>query len=332
MNSFKSTLRTWQRKMIEKTHEDRGDSGTVFIVVLSIIGAFILTLLLTVPYPVLMAHAEKAQWENARAEAAQDGSPAPPEPTLDFSFIHTTFTVMIVVVALFVVVCYVVPAVWKLTAKFRKAVNAKREASRILLQQRQESQRLEEATRASLRMRRDRALTSIQHSELEQAAWETDPALIIDYPEFTNYSAAPVSALTKAYKVAVNLREDFTVLADDFTEAQLSTLEDASLNLSVCLEAAQDYAKRVGWGRISMAEKKLLKRAQNLISVAANEAVGEHERDTALRGLQGVLNCLRDDHGRMFNIERLHQAIESSSGTKEITVYGSALSRMKVSV
>jgi hypothetical protein len=238
-------------------------------------------------------------------------TPAPPArevAPVDISTGLNVAIIAVVSVAVLVGLFFAIKILRKSTLQYRARLEAEKTQKLADLEQRR-----------ILEHRRDHALASIADSELTQARWEMNPEILIDYPEFTNLSAEPVSALTKAYKDAVRKRDEFNLVGDNFSEAQLTSLEESATNLSIKLVAAQEYAKNVGWGRISFAEKKLMKRAKNLIAVASNEATGDHERAAALRGLQGVLDQLREDHGRVINTDKLTQAIEVASRPKELT-------------
>lgn len=113
------------------------------------------------------------------------------------------------------------------------------------------------------------------------AEYELDLVKILAYPTVTNMSLPATSDFHKAMRqVKVLMPEGIPA----FT-ASLSVLSDAVLDLEHKFDVMISEAKRSKWSSFSDDERISLKTAQNLLSIAINEASTPNERQIAYKRL-----------------------------------------------
>ncbi|MFV0533265.1 MAG: hypothetical protein ACK5MR_06400 [Cumulibacter sp.] len=135
--------------------------------------------------------------------------------------------------------------------------------------------------RGATRTREVRALMR-QHQETidEWAAYELDPARMLEYPVMADVRDPLVSAFHHAMLTADGLRPGS---AEDLTDRDdVTQYRDAVHTLQTAFRAAEAEALRRGFGDFDAADQAHLNRARKLFGLAADEGASAQERTQAL--------------------------------------------------
>lgn len=150
---------------------------------------------------------------------------------------------------------------------------------------------------APARPRPERASSELERTLAEHDAttarwleYELDVAKMIAYPAMSDGRQELTAAFLRAKKVADRMRpadSDATI-----TETELAAYRNAVTDYEVAFEVAEREARRVRDAGFSPAERKRLDTAQQLLSIAVDEAATPAERQLAYRRVREELDGL----------------------------------------
>lgn len=128
---------------------------------------------------------------------------------------------------------------------------------------------------------------SVTHRWLD---YELDVSKLIAYPAMSDGRQPLTAAFLRAKKVADNLRPDSATAP--LTPAQFSEYRDAVTDYEVAFELAERDARRMKDSAFPPDERKRLTTAQQLLTVAVDQAATPHERQLAYRRVREELDGL----------------------------------------
>jgi hypothetical protein len=203
--------------------------------------------------------------------AAKPDNPAPaplaPTMTLDLTM---PLTIVVVGALAFVGYKFVLPMVKNVISGFktRKMTIAQRAADW-----------------ATLRTRKDNLM-------LEWAKYETDVALMIDYPIMTDYTDPVVHKVIVAMQ---KIRTAEMMTADTLsTDAADSSLQTAVDEFEIAFHAAERYARRYGQERLNPREQRKLSAARTALNIILDGDSPAYEVEAAYKSLRSSLKGIID--------------------------------------
>ena len=120
--------------------------------------------------------------------------------------------------------------------------------------------------------------------------YELDVSKLIAYPAMSDGRQPLTAAFLRAKKAADNLRP--ASVQSPVTPAQLTEYRNAVTDYEVAFEVAEREARRVKDSAFTDAERKRLGTAQQLLTVAVDQAATPHERQLAYKRVRDELDGL----------------------------------------
>lgn len=205
-------------------------------------------------------------------ESPRPSVPAEASRPVDWSWLPGLVAVVAVIIAAVVVLWLIfgviIPRSKKAAQKARLAREAVKRSERII------TGKLSLATKLYQRLM------------LEQAAYETDLAKQIDFPIMVDTTEPAVSAYVKAMKNSTLI---FDTLPEDPGLEEVNALAAAVADFETTFHAAETYAQRQKWAKISVQEQKILKEMRRTLALAENRGATEAERQLAYTRLAKLL-------------------------------------------
>lgn len=165
------------------------------------------------------------------------------------------------------------------------------------------------ATWTELFARRDNLITT-------WSKYETDVALMIDYPIMTDYTDPVVNkvivAMQKVRNAAVATSDTSSVSAEG------STLHQAVDEFEIAFNAAEKYARRFGQTKLDAREQRKLSTARQALNIILDKQAPAYEVEAAYRSLRSSLKGIIDlPQSTIAELESLSRR-ELTVNTKEV--------------
>jgi hypothetical protein len=159
--------------------------------------------------------------------------------------------------------------------------------------------------KSALITRRDRKALKLSHAEtwtelfrrrdnlmLAWSKYETDIALMIDYPIMTDYTDPVVreviTAMQKMRKTTMMMRNTSSTAAGD------SALQDAVDEFEIAFNTAEKYARRYGQTRLDPREQRKLSTARSALNIILDGEAPAFEVEAAYKSLRSSLKGIID--------------------------------------
>ncbi|WP_298045171.1 hypothetical protein [uncultured Citricoccus sp.] len=141
---------------------------------------------------------------------------------------------------------------------------------------------------------RDRFVTE----QKRMAAYETDPALAIDYPAFNDVTVPEVKAMVSALRHATHLEDaSYTTEAVGGGLDLLREFEAAVREYSLTIDLAERAARRLRWSHLPQDDQKDLNQIKALLDHAMNSGTPDEARRSYYAQLQRAIKRLNQRHG-----------------------------------
>jgi hypothetical protein len=146
------------------------------------------------------------------------------------------------------------------------------------------------------------------------AAYETDPALAIDYPAFNDVTVPEVKAMVSALRHATHLEDSsYTTEAVGGSLGLLREFEAAVREYSLTIDLAERAARRLRWSHLPVNDQKDLNQIKALLDHALSSGTPDEARRSYYAQLQRAIKRLNQRHGTDLIPARATTQIEALS-------------------